>query len=519
MRSQKKKNEELGSFPVFADCLICCKQRTFSANGISSLPPAVMCHTKVPSSIRLPLAFTRRRAPGPDPRALLDPPVMPFAPITAPRVSVVGKASPGRRSGAPKTTRANSQVSILRGPSRGSRLHTSAFGFGKKSAPEPEEEEEEEETDAVDGNPFASVGGKVNGAKGSEDPPKGGLKLPSLGGFKFPGSQKNADEYDDEEFIQGTGDETDSGGDGGNPFASFGGLGKLPKIDMGGFNFPGSQKKVDEYDDEDFSIGTSDETEPTKSGNPFASFGAFGNMGKTIDQTVDLDYEDEEEEETESKGNPFGGFALPSFGGGGSRENKKEDAPEKPSAKSSKKEEPKLGNWERTLKENVKDSETPTWTMDPEPVRGASLQKFKLESGDVKVIGRDKGPGIDVVAKVGCVSGVHCQLEMEGNRLYVTDLGSTNGTYVDGQEMRKNNRYRVFNGASLRLGAENTNGEPFVTYEVALTGANEMAKNSEYGQVQALVEALGGPKVVGNFFIINVFFQLGFYVLLQMQTE
>ena len=114
---------------------------------------------------------------------------MPFAPITAPRVSVVGKASPGRRSGAPKTTRANSQVSILRGPSRGSRLHTSAFGFGKKSAPEPEEEEEEEETDAVDGNPFASVGGKVNGAKGSEDPPKGGLKLPSLGGFKFPGSR------------------------------------------------------------------------------------------------------------------------------------------------------------------------------------------------------------------------------------------------------------------------------------------------------------------------------------------
>ena len=76
------------------------------------------------------------------------------------------------------------------------------------------------------------------------------------------------------------------------------------------------------------------------------------------------------------------------------------------------------------------------------------------------------------------MSGVHCQLEMEDNRLYVRRIGSTNGTYVDGQEMRKNNRYRVFNGATLRLGAENVNGEPYVSYDVDLTGAKEMDRNS-----------------------------------------
>ena len=34
-----------------------------------------------------------------------------------------------------------------------------------------------------------------------------------------------------------------------------------------------------------------------------------------------------------------------------------------------------------------------------------------------------------------------------------------------------------------------------------------------------MVEALGGPKVVVNFLIINVFFQLGFYLLLNLQTN
>ena len=383
---------------------------------------------------------------------------MPFAMITAPVVSVAGNTTAGRRTAAKSAslrTTSESAVSFST-PKRGKTIIPSAFGFGKKAAPEPEEEEEEEPEDFTDGNPFASVGGKVMGAL--EDSPK--LKMPSLGGFNFPGTQ----------------DEDPS---------------------------------FDEYGDED------ETPDAPSGGNPFASFGGFGTVGKTIDQTVDLDYEDDEEEEEEkSSGKPFGGFALPSFGGG-----KKEQAPEPEPVQKSQPREMKMGNWERTLKENVKNSDVPTWTLDPEPIRGASLKPIKLRTDDILVVGRDKGPGIDVVAKVGCVSGVHCQLEMEGNKLYVTDLGSTNGTYVDGQEMRKNNRYRVFNGSSLRLGAENVNGEPFVTYDVELSGAVEMDRNSEYGQVQAIVEALGGPKVVVNFLSVNVAFQVGFYILLQLQTD
>ena len=147
------------------------------------------------------------------------------------------------------------------------------------------------------------------------------------------------------------------------------------------------------------------------------------------------------------------------------------------------------------------------------------MRPVKLRAGDFLVVGRDKGPGVDYVAKVNCVSGVHCQFEMDGQKLFVTDLGSTNGTYIAGREVRKNVRSRVYNGDSVRLGAENVNGEAFVTFDTDLTGAKELDKNTEYGQLQALIEAVGGVNVVVNFLIVNVFFQLGFYFLLQLQTN
>ena len=253
---------------------------------------------------------------------------------------------------------------------------------------------------------------------------------------------------------------------------------------------------------------------PKLPANPFASFGA---MNQTIDQTVDLDYGDDEDDFEEPKKGGFGGFALPSFPTPAKKEAKPPTpAPAAPAKRESGK---SLGNWERTFKDGVKDGDIPTWTLDPEPVMGAALRPVKLRTGDILVVGRDKGPGIDYVAKVNCVSGVHCQFEMEGNKLFVTDLGSTNGTYVAGREVRKNARTRVYNGDTVRLGAENVNGEAFVTFDTDLTGAKELDKNTEYGQVQAVVEALGGPKVVVNFLIINVFFQLGFYLLLNLQTN
>ena len=104
---------------------------------------------------------------------------------------------------------------------------------------------------------------------------------------------------------------------------------------------------------------------------------------------------------------------------------------------------------------------------------------------------REKGNGVDVSVPLPCVSGVHCQLEMERNKLYVTDLGSTNGTYVDGFQLRKNNRFRIFNQSVVRLGAENRDGEDYASFGTDLTGADEMEKNSEYGQLNYFIEFFG----------------------------
>ena len=145
------------------------------------------------------------------------------------------------------------------------------------------------------------------------------------------------------------------------------------------------------------------------------------------------------------------------------------------------------------------------------------LRNIKIKRGESKVIGRSKGPGVDVAVSLPCVSGVHCELETEGNKLYITDLGSTNGTYVEGFEVRKNRRFRIFNGAKVRLGAENFNGEPYATFKASLAGAKELEKDSEYGQLNYFIEFLGGPKVVVNFIFINFAFQLTFFLILQLQ--
>jgi len=386
-----------------------------------------------------------------------------------------------------------------RGTGRGAAQVASAFTnpFAKKQEASAEEEElEEEEEDAVDGNPFASGGNEGAGAVDTESKPSGGgggFKLPSLGGFSLPSMNRSVEEEweeQDERMEEFAEPELAKS----NPFASFGAsIGdRLSKIREGTVD-------LEEVEEEE------EITEPAA--NPFASFGASisDRFNKSIDRTIELEEEEEEEEAPAKQGNPFAGFSLPALPVLTLPAPAKKQ--KKPSAAAT--DRGTMGNWERTIKEGIRDGDIPTWNIAPESVKGTKVPKIKLKTGDVKVVGRDKGPGIDIAAKVACVSSVHCQFEMEGNKLYVTDLGSTNGTYVDGQEIRKNNRFRVFNGASVRLGAANRNGEPFVTFQADLTGANEMDRNSEYGQVQAIIEGLGGPSTVVNFLFINVAFQVG----------
>ena len=62
------------------------------------------------------------------------------------------------------------------------------------------------------------------------------------------------------------------------------------------------------------------------------------------------------------------------------------------------------------------------------------------------VIGRD--PGCDVVIAVPAVSSQHARLSWHGGQLVLEDLGSANGTYVNGERV---SRVAVKPGTDVRL--------------------------------------------------------------------
>ena len=71
-----------------------------------------------------------------------------------------------------------------------------------------------------------------------------------------------------------------------------------------------------------------------------------------------------------------------------------------------------------------------TWTLSvergPKELRGVSI----VVRGPV-IVGRS--PGADIVIGAGYVSGRHARFSLMGQNLFVEDLGSTNGTAVNGE--------------------------------------------------------------------------------------
>ena len=58
---------------------------------------------------------------------------------------------------------------------------------------------------------------------------------------------------------------------------------------------------------------------------------------------------------------------------------------------------------------------------------------FRIPVGSVKTVGRSTGAEFMVDAAL--VSRLHCQLSATGDTLHVKDLGSTNGTFVNGKRI------------------------------------------------------------------------------------
>ena len=87
------------------------------------------------------------------------------------------------------------------------------------------------------------------------------------------------------------------------------------------------------------------------------------------------------------------------------------------------------------------------WTVTvergPKELRGVSIEVH----GPV-IVGRS--PGADIVIAAGYVSGRHARFSLMGQNLFVEDLGSTNGTAVNGALI--NGPCALLNGDTVNVG-------------------------------------------------------------------
>jgi pSer/pThr/pTyr-binding forkhead associated (FHA) protein len=72
---------------------------------------------------------------------------------------------------------------------------------------------------------------------------------------------------------------------------------------------------------------------------------------------------------------------------------------------------------------------------------------FRVRAGGIKTIGR--ATRADFIMDAPLVSRLHCRLEATADGLEVTDLSSTNGTFVNGRRIE---RARLKDGDRLRVG-------------------------------------------------------------------
>lgn len=78
---------------------------------------------------------------------------------------------------------------------------------------------------------------------------------------------------------------------------------------------------------------------------------------------------------------------------------------------------------------------------------------FPLEEGKEMTLGRSGKADLKIGEEDRKVSGVHCRVKWENDKLYVWDLNSTNGTFVNGVPIKEMGRVVVHEGETIRIGS------------------------------------------------------------------
>lgn len=82
----------------------------------------------------------------------------------------------------------------------------------------------------------------------------------------------------------------------------------------------------------------------------------------------------------------------------------------------------------------------------------AAGRVYALQDGQSVILGRNGECDICLEGIRG-VSGRHCRVSMSGGELYISDLGSTNGTYVEGRRLNPQQSVPLTDGSVICLGS------------------------------------------------------------------
>lgn len=78
---------------------------------------------------------------------------------------------------------------------------------------------------------------------------------------------------------------------------------------------------------------------------------------------------------------------------------------------------------------------------------------LRLEEGKEMTVGRNGKADIILDPKDSKLSGVHCEMKWENGKVYIRDMDSKNGTFVNGIPIRTIGRVAVHTGETIRMGS------------------------------------------------------------------
>jgi hypothetical protein len=100
----------------------------------------------------------------------------------------------------------------------------------------------------------------------------------------------------------------------------------------------------------------------------------------------------------------------------------------------------------------------------------SQMHGITLDVKDGDIIGRKNGPFAEIFNRFNYISGTHCKFVKNSIGWHIQDLGSTNKTFYNGNQLDPNTLYSVLNNTTIKI----ADIELLVTYDTEQGGTSRL---------------------------------------------